>query len=242
MTPGALLVALALAATDAPPAPDPAPVPAPAPAPAQPTAPASAAPAASSTIAVPLLPPEAGRPDHRGWRHSLGLGIHSTTFTSKEGSQYTFHSAALGYHGSVGARGPFLDASWLLPLQARQDGESYATGDYYSTRSGGDLLFGWQWRWTARGTVEAEAGPGLHATLIYLPGRPGYRDFSALPLGLGAGGFLWWRTGHERLSRTVTLGAYASAAYDFYDPAHADDLEHGLTVRAGVAIGLGGRR
>jgi hypothetical protein len=175
-----------------------------------------------------------------GWRHAIGVGGHSTTFFSKEGSQYTFHSATLGYLGSIGRYGAFWHVSALLPFQARQDGAVYATANYYRRRTGGDLLVGAQGRWSIRG-AELEAGPGLHATLIYLPGRPGYRDFSAFPLGLGGGAVLRWRTSAHRLSRVVTWGAYASAAYDFRDPAHAEDLAHGFTFRLGVVIGLGAR-
>jgi hypothetical protein len=186
--------------------------------------------------------PAPPRPDDRaGWRHEAGLGGHSTTFSSKEGIAYTFHSISVGYLGSVGAFGGFLHLSWVLPLQARQDGAVYATSTYYRRRSGGDLLVGVQHRWTV-GTAELEAGPGFHATLIDLIGRPGFRDFTALPMGLGAAGVLRWRTRAEELSRAVTVGAYASVAYDFRDPAHADDLAHGFTVRIGVAVGLGGRR
>lgn len=185
---------------------------------------------------------EPGDGDHTGWRHAIGLGPHSTTFFSKEGSQYTFHSGSLGYLGSVGRRGAFAHAFLLMPLQARQDGNVYATVNYYRTRSGGDLLLGPQLRWTVRGTIEAEAGPGLHGTFIYLPAKQGFRDFTALPVGLGAGAVLRWGTRKERLSRVVTVGTYASVAYDFYDPMHADDLTHGFTVRVGALVGLGERR
>ena len=187
--------------------------------------------------------PEAEEPARApgGWRHALGLGAHSTTFFSEEGSQYTFHSGSVGYLASLGARGAFLHLFLLVPLQARQDGRVYATGDYYRRRAGGDLLLGWQWRWPVRSDLEAEVGPGLHGTFIYLPAKPGYRDFSALPLGLGAGGILRWGTGAHRFSRAVTVGTYASAAFDFYDPLRADDLAHGFTFRAGVLVGLGGR-
>lgn len=202
----------------------------------------TAAPAAASPGTGPDLEAEERRPDHRGWRHAVGVGPHSTTFFSERGSQYTFHSGSLGYLGSLGARGVFLHAFALMPLQARQDGRVYSTANYYRRRAGGDLLLGWQWRWSVRRDLEAEAGPGLHGTLIYLPGEIGYRDFSALPLGLGAGGVLRWGTGAQRLSRTVTVGAYASAAFDFYDPLRADDLAHGFTFRTGLLVGLGARR
>lgn len=192
---------------------------------------------AATTPALDAAPPGG----LTGWRHELTLGAHTTNFASSEGSHYAFHSAALGYAGSVGAVGPFLHLSALLPFQARQDGAQYATANYYRRRSGADLLVGAQKRWTVR-TAELEAGPGIHATLIDLPGRPGYRDFTALPMGLGAAAVLRWQTGRERLARAVTLGASASVAYDFRDPAHANDLAHGFTVKVAVALGLGGRR
>jgi hypothetical protein len=176
-----------------------------------------------------------------GWRHDLDLGAHSTQFSSKEGSDYVFHSATIGYGGSVGVVGPFLRFAILAPLQARQDGAIYATANYYRHREGGDLLAGIQRRWNVW-SAELEAGPGFHATLIYLPARAGYRDFSALPMGLGLGAALRWRTGYERLSRVVTLGTTASVAYDFRDPAHQDDLSHGFTFRIAFAVGLGARR
>lgn len=194
-------------------------------------------------LAPPEPPGESAPPPygHTGWRHELDLGAHSTTFSSKEGSRYQFHSATLGYAGSYGVTGPFLRIAFVAPLQASQDGTLYATANYYRHRYGGDLLLGVQHRWTVRG-AELEAGPGFHGTLIYLPARAGYRDFSALPLGLGLGTSLRWRTRYERLSRVVTLGATASVAYDFRDPAHADDLSRGFTFRVGFAVGLGARR
>ncbi len=195
-------------------------------------------------LAVTVASPSADAPDFgglTGWRHELMLGAHTTNFASSAGSHYAFHSAALGYAGSVGAVGPFLHVSALLPFQARQDGAVYATANYYRRRSGVDLLVGAQKRWTLR-TAELEVGPGFHATLIDLPGRPGYRDFTALPMGLGAAGVLRWHTGVERLARAVTFAATASVAYDFRDPAHANDLAHGFTFQVAVALGLGGRR
>ncbi len=204
----------------------------------------TADPAAPGAPVTPDPGPEVAaeaQPSLGGWRHGIGLGLHSTTFSSKEGSQYTFHSASLGYLGSFGTRGAFLQAFALVPLQARQDGRVYSTSNYYRRRSGGDLLFGYHWRWRPRTGVEVEAGPGLHGTFVYLPGRQGYRDFSAFPVGLGASGVLWWGTGARRLSRAVNFGTYASVAYDFRDPLHADDIDHGYTFRVGVALGLGGR-
>jgi hypothetical protein len=182
----------------------------------------------------------AGRLD--GWRHAIGLGAHSIQFSSKEGSQFTFHSGTIGYLGSVGVTGPFLQAFFLWPLQARQDGAVYSTGSYYRERRGADLLLGAEHRWAIRPGLELEAGPGLHGTFIYLPGKEGYRDFSAFPLGVGASGVLRWATRAERLRRTVTIDGFASVAYDFRDPLHAEDLAHGYAIRVGVAVGLGAIR
>ena len=176
-----------------------------------------------------------------GWRHDAGLGAHSTGFTSKEGADFNFNSASLGYLGSVGHSGGFLHLFLLVPLQARQDGHTYATANYYGFRSGTDLLLGAQHRWSL-GSAEVEAGPGFHMMFIYLPGKTGYRNFSALPMGVGAATVVRWKTGGQWLSRTVTLGAYASVAYDYADPVHGNDLTHGFTFRFGATVGLGARR
>ncbi len=247
MNPLLLALALALAAPADPTAPGPTDVPGPG-SPSVEGSPAAGVRVpspddASAQVAGDERQPDVAQPaiDHHGWRHALALGAHSTSFVSKEGSQYTFHSASLGYLGSVGARGAFLHLFLIMPLQARQDGHVYATGNYYRTRSGGDLMTGPEWRWTFRG-AEAEAGPGLHGSFIYLPAKQGYADFSALPLGGGASGVLTWETRADRLSRAVTVGTYASLAYDFWDPMHAGDLAHGFTFRVGAILGLGGRR
>jgi hypothetical protein len=200
----------------------------------------AAAPAPEPSGAPPAEEAHAERLD--GWRHAIGIGVHSAQLSSKEGSQYTFHSGSIGYLGSVGVTGPFLQAFFLVPLQARQDGEVYSTATYYRQRRGADLLLGAEHRWALGPGLELEAGPGLHGTFIYLPGKEGYRDFSAFPLGLGASGVLRWATRAERLRRTVTIDGYASVAYDFRDPLHADDLAHGFAVRVGVSMGLGAVR
>ncbi len=242
-----LALALAVAAPGDSAAPGPADAPSPSPAvEGSPAATVRAPPPddeAAASIAPDVRQPDLSRPgmDHHGWRHALALGPHSTTFFSREGSQYTFHSASLGYLGSVGAFGAFLHAFLLMPLQARQDGHVYATGNYYRTRSGGDLMTGPEWRFSFRG-AEAEVGPGLHGSFIYLPGKQGFADFTALPLGLGAAAVVSWETRAERLSRAVTVGTYAGLAYDFWDPMHAGDLAHGFTFRVGAIVGLGGRR
>jgi hypothetical protein len=207
--------------------------------PAQSEAPALAAPQLPAPLEAPT---ETATPDgHSGWRHELDLGAHTTRFSSKEGSDYAFHSATLGYGVSYGLTGPFLRIAAIVPLQATQDGATYATANYYRHREGGDLLVGVQHRFTVRST-EVEVGPGLHGTFIYLPGRAGYRDFTALPLGLGVGASVRWKTSKERLSRVVTWGTTAGIAYDFRDPAHENDITHGFTFRLAIAIGLGARR
>jgi hypothetical protein len=228
--PGAPALAPSPAATEVPtPTPQEAPAPGPGP----------VTPQLSAPLEVPVEGPAPY--GHTGWRHEIDLGAHTTHFSSKAGSHYEFNSATLGYAGSYGLTGPFVRFALLLPIQASQDGSTYATANYYRHREGGDLLFGIQHRWTVRST-ELEAGPGVHAMLIYLPGRPGYRDFSALPLGLGVGASLRWRTDKERLSRQVTVGTTASIAYDFRDPAHSEDLSRGFTFRIAIAVGLGARQ
>jgi hypothetical protein len=224
IVPTLLALALAGASADGPPTPERLP-PTDAPADASPDAPA----------------PRRSHESHAGGRHALALGWHGTTFFSEAGSQYTFHSASLGYLGSFGRRGLFVHAVGLVPLQARQDGHVYATADYYRRRAGADLLLGWQWRWTAFRGVEAEAGPGLHGNLLWLPGKSGYRDFSALPLGMGGAAVLRWRSGARAFARPVILGAYGSAAYDLYDPLRSDDLAHGFAFRMGLVVGVEAR-
>lgn len=180
---------------------------------------------------------DAGSIGLRGWREGLAPGLHSTTFWSQSHHQYTFHSFSVGVLASWGQRGPFVHASWLLPLQGREDGNVYAIGRYYRMHYGGDFLAGWQWRWQ-QGPLEAEAGGGPHATFLALKGVEGYRDFSASPLGLGGQGTLRWRTGRGLGRWPVTLAVYGSAAMDFYDPFHGNDLRHGFTFRAGLLVGL----
>lgn len=207
--------------------------------------------AAVLSTAAPPAPPapdgevargaEASPRGHGGPRHALALGWHVLTLFSEEGSQYTFHSASVGWHGSWRARGPFVQLHAMLPLQARQDGRVYATGDYYHGRLGGSLLAGWQWRWTAFHRVEAEAGPGLHASAVWLPGRPGYRDFSALPVGVGAAGGLRWRPGARVLSRPLVLGAFGAAAYDLHDLLRPYDLRRGFAFQLGMTASVGAR-
>ncbi|HVO18720.1 MAG TPA: hypothetical protein VMU15_05655 [Anaeromyxobacter sp.] len=176
-----------------------------------------------------------------GWRQDLALGLHSTTFWSHAGNQYTFHSLSLGYMNSWGRNGPFLHTTGLLPLQGREDGRVYALGPYYRLRYGGDVLTGYQWRWRAWESVEAEAGAGLHVLFIVLKGITGYRDFSASPLGLGTDMALRWRTGRSLGTWPVTVGLYGSTALDVYDPIHGNDLRHGFTFQAGAQLGLNPR-
>jgi hypothetical protein len=187
---------------------------------------------------VSPVPPAGTRFSLGGWRQDLGFGPHSMTFWSKEGSQYTFHSLSLGYLNSWGKRGLFVHASGLFPLQGREDGHVYALAPYYRLRYGGDILTGYQWRWLAWSSVEAEAGAGVHSLFLALKGVPGYRDFSASPFGLGGEAVLRWRHGRGPGAWPLTFGLYGSAAVDLYDPIHGNDLRDGFTFRAGVILGL----
>jgi len=190
--------------------------------------------------AVVPAPPPSAPPRSDGWRQGFGVGWHGTTFWNRESSHYTFHSLALGYIASRGARnGLLLHVSALVPLQAREDGRVYATHEVYGTRFGTDLLIGRQWRWRPAPRVEWEAGPGVHGTLLWLPGRPGYRDFSALLLGLGGETIVRWKPGARMRGMPMSLGSFASAAVDFYDPLRSNDLRGGLTFRAGMFAGFG---
>lgn len=188
---------------------------------------------------VEIPRPEERPPRRAGARHAIAVGWHGTNFFSNHDSHYTFHSASIGYLGSYGSRGPFVQATLLLPFRARQDGRVYETGDYYGWRTGGDLLAGWQWRWGFHG-AELEAGPGLHASMLWLPGKEGYRDFSALPLGIGLASTARWKLDAQLFSRSLILGAYGAVAYDLHDPMHSNDLAHGVTSRVGMLIWLEG--
>ncbi len=175
-----------------------------------------------------------------GHRLELLPSYQGAVLWSRGGSRYTLHSAAFGlaWSGARDGSGPFTHLTLLLPLQIRQDGRTYATGDLYSSRFGADLLGGWQWRSALRASLEAELGAGLHGALIALTGAPGYTSWSAAPLGLGAvytlraapSGAAW----HAGLQLGLTL--------DLYDPLRSNDLEVGLGWRAGLVGGFGGRR
>lgn len=193
-----------------------------------------ASPAAPNAPTVRL----AARGPLDGWRQELALGWHATTFWSQEDNHYTFQSFSLAYFGSFKSRGIFVHATVLDPFQAQQNGRGYGVGDYYRVHTGGDLLLGWHWRWRLHPVLEAEAGPGVHASFLWLRGQIGYRDFSALPLGLGGMGILRWRPGPHLFSWPLTLGAYASTALDLFDPLRAGDLHHGFTFRAGLVAGI----
>jgi hypothetical protein len=194
---------------------------------------------ATADLASPAEPPAAG--PREGWRQGMGLGWHGTTFWSNESSHFTFHSLDLSYLVSWGDSGIFIRGSALLPLQGQQDGRVYPASDYYGLRFGGDLLAGWQWRWTAPWNLEVEGGPGLHTTFLWLRGAPGYTSFSAFPIGLGGAGQVRWNSGARVGSWPFSVGAFGSAAYDLFDPAHANDLRRGLTFTAGVLAGLQAR-
>lgn len=180
----------------------------------------------------------AGDRDPEGTRQELGLGLHSTTFWSRESSHYTFHSLALSYLRSTGSSGPYLHLAGFLPIQARQDGRVYYAGDVYGKRVGGDFLVGWQWRSNPLEGAEAEVGPGVHATFLWLPGELGYSDFTAMPLGLGVQGTVRWRTGQRIGGSFLRMGGFASANADVVDFLRSNDLRIGFTFLAGVAMGL----
>jgi len=176
-----------------------------------------------------------------GWRSGVALGWQGMTFWSHESHRYEFQSLALSYIGSKGHVGPLIHLSALLPLQAGEDGHVVATSSVYQDRWGADLLLGRQWRWQAGKDFEAEAGPGIHSTLLVLPGRYGYRDFSALLLGLGGATVLRFRPGARIVGEPLRIGTFAAVAFDFYDPLRSNDLRAGLTFRAGLYAGFGGR-
>src|SRR5678815_5526795 len=108
-----------------------------------------------------------------GWRHEFSPAWHMATFWSKEaGSHYTFHSLSIGYLMSVNAAGPFLHLSWVIPLQARQDGRVHSVSSAYQNAGGVDLLLGCQGRAAVTAEIEFEGGPGLHMNALNLGGKP----------------------------------------------------------------------
>ena len=168
----------------------------------------------------------------------MWIGLHSTTFFSKEGNQYTFHSLGLGLRSSWGRRGLFVDATALLPVQGRENGHVYSIGSLYGRHYGGDFLLGYQVRWRATSTIEAEAGGGAHLLFLTLQGDPGYRDFSAAPLGVGGTGSLRWRTRRRVGEWPFTVAVVGGAALDVRDPMHGNDLRYGLAFQLGIVAGL----
>jgi hypothetical protein len=173
-----------------------------------------------------------------GWRHEFSPAWEMDTFWSKEGSHFTFHSITLGYLGSVGASGPFMHLSWIIPLQARQDGRVHAVSSVYQNSGGIDLLLGWQWRTTLSETLEVESGPGFHMDLLNLGGKPGLTNFNALQIGAGGMGILRWRPGWKPGKVGWSLGAVGAVALDFADPLRSNDLRIGVVVRLGGVLGV----
>lgn len=160
------------------------------------------------------------------------------TFWSKEDSHYTFHSLALSYLMSVNATGPFVHVSFLLPLQARQDGRVHSVSSIYEGGVSLDLLLGWQWRTTVSENLEFEAGPGLHANILKLDGTAGLSNFSAFQLGVGGMGILRWRPGWRPHKVGWSVGVVAATCLDFYDPLRSNDLRVGWVFRLGGVVGL----
>jgi len=195
-------------------------------------APAPAAPAATEVTATPEADPR------DGWRHEFSPAWHMATFWSKEGSHYTFHSVSIGYLMSVNAAGPFLHLSWVIPLQARQDGRVHSVSSAYQNAGGVDLLLGWQWRKTVTQEIEFEGGPGLHLNVLNLGGKPGLTNFNALQLGPGGMTILRWRPGWRPHKVGWTVGAVGALGIDLYDPLRSNDLRIGVTLRMGVLLGV----
>jgi hypothetical protein len=173
-----------------------------------------------------------------GWRHEFSPAWHMATFWSKEGSHYTFHSLSIGYLMSVNAAGPFLHLSWVIPLQARQDGGVHSVSSAYQNAGGVDLLLGWQWRKTVTQEIEFEGGPGLHMNALNLGGKPGLTNFNALQLGPGGMTVLRWRPGWRPHKVGWTVGAVGALGIDLYDPLRSNDLRIGVTLRMGVLLGV----
>ncbi len=193
----------------------------------------SAEPPTATTAPLP-----AARRSIDGWRHALSVAWVGNTFWTTQDSHYTFHSLAVGYAMSTAASGVFLHLNVLFPLQARQDGNVYAVTDYYRNSLGLDALVGWEWRWELPLDMEIEAGPGAHVALVALPGQPNYQSFNTVQVGVGAECTGRWRPGATVLGSRLSLGAVVAPTLDFYDPLHVSSFKLGLSLRAGVVVGL----
>ncbi len=207
---------------------------------AQPAEPAAPTPPSEVTAPAPEAAPavpEAADP-RAGWRHELSPAWHMATFWSKQNSHYTFHSLSIGYLMSVNAAGPFVHLSWVIPLQARQDGSVHSVSSLYQNGGGVDLLLGWQWRKTVTPELEFEGGPGLHMNALNLGGKPGLTNFNALQLGPGGMTILRFRPGWRPQKVGWTVGAVGALAFDLYDPLRSNDLRIGIVLRIGVVLGV----
>ena len=202
------------------------------------TAPEPAVPAPQVTDSSDAQPPVTKDDPRKGWRHEFSPAWHMATFWSKEGSHYTFHSLSIGYLMSVNQSGPFLHLSWVIPLQARQDGAVHSVSSVYQNAGGIDLLFGWQWRKTVTQEIEFEGGPGLHMNALNLGGKPGLTNFNALQVGPGGMTVLRWRPGWRPHKVGWTVGAVGALGIDLYDPLRSNDLRIGVTLRMGVILGV----
>ncbi|HUM09939.1 MAG TPA: hypothetical protein VLT82_03215 [Myxococcaceae bacterium] len=205
--------------------------------PAEPAAPAPRSEAAAPAPEAAPTVPEAADP-RAGWRHEFSPAWHMATFWNKENSHYTFHSLSIGYLMSVNAAGPFVHLSWVIPLQARQDGSVHSVSSLYQNGGGIDLLLGWQWRKTVTQELEFEGGPGLHMNALNLGGKPGLTNFNALQLGLGGMTILRFRPGWTPHKVGWTVGAVGALAFDLYDPLRSNDLRIGIVLRIGVVLGV----
>lgn len=190
--------------------------------------------------AEPNAPTEVSPPADRltGWRHAVSPAWHMATFWSREDSHYTFHSLSIGYLMSVNASGPFVHLSWVIPLQARQDGRVHAVSDLYQNSGGIDLLLGWQWRIAWGSAAELELGPGVHMDALNLGGRPGLTNFNAIQLGLGGMTILRWRPSWQPGKVGWSVGGVLALALDAYDPLRSNDLKLGVTTRLGAILGV----
>ena len=173
-----------------------------------------------------------------GWRHEFSPAWHMATFWSKENSHYTFHSLSLGYLMSVNAAGPFLHLSWVIPLQARQDGRVHSVSSLYQNGGGVDVMLGFQWRKTLTPEIEFEGGPGLHMNLLNLGGKPGLTNFNAFQIGPGGMTVLRWRPGWRPHKVGWTVGAVGALGIDLWDPLRSNDLRIGFALRMGVVLGV----
>lgn len=171
--------------------------------------------------------------------HGLGLGYEFSSVTSKAPSNYVFHSPSIVWSTSPGPDAWLAaDVAFLLPLQGRQDGAVYATASWYRRFWGLDALVGRAFRGALRPDLDLECTLGAHLNWLALTAKDGYRDWTSLTGGLGAGGRVRWHLGREPGGYPISVSAFSSTAFDFVDLLRGGDLRWALHLSAGAQVAL----